>query len=167
MHLRVVALVLGLGACNSASRPSTVETTSASVTSIARHETYSVTVADHPPPGYEPTASLAEPLARLRRDVDTELQRRGYTPVNDGELVVRIAAGARTVAREPRGRNAAFGAPSTPSTESQLVVDVFDRASGTNVLHGVVPDVPPGEPRDERIAAAVSRIFASVPRQQR
>src|SRR4051812_24712742 len=103
------ALVLIISACGGASGSSSpnVRTSGADVSSLARYATYTLAEAESAPTGYTPAPARPELLARIRQQVDAELRKKGYTPAANGELVVRISTGRRTIEEQPSGRSAA------------------------------------------------------------
>jgi len=167
MGCRIAFVVLALAAC-SGPELSVAHTTGAEVSSLSTYATYTHQDAQYAPEGFAPGPLRAEVLDRVRRDVDAELGRRGYRVAADGQLVVRISTGARTIEKQPTGALAAAGASEIEQTEGGLVIDIFDRASGRSVFHGFAHGVVQGEEvEDEQLASAVSKILEPVPRSTR
>lgn len=165
-----VASLIALAACGGSSTKTTsagsmrVKTTSADVSSLARHGTYSHAVAEHAPEGFAAGALRPDVLEAAQRDVDAEMQRRGYVSAENGELVIRISSGTRIVEDQPTGAAAAVGAPETKEKEGELVIDIFERASGKQLFHGFARDVLRRDTVDEgKIAKAVTKILERVP----
>ncbi len=161
----IFVLVLALAGCGAASGSPVVKTTGAEVSSISRYTTYTFALAEHAPEGYaRRMPPRPEVLEQVQRDVDAELQRRGYQPSPNGELVVRISTGSRIVEDQPTGGAAAVGAPAMEETEGALVIDIFERDSGRQLFHGFAHDVIRGEKvQNAQIAKAVSKILEKVP----
>lgn len=162
--------VAALAACGGSSSKTTsagsmrVKTTSADVSSLAGYTTYSHATAQNAPEGFTRGPLRPEVIEAARQDVDAELQKRGYVSADDGELVVRISSGSRVVEDQPTGAAAAVGAPATEEKEGELVIDIFERASGKQLFHGFARDVLRRDEIDERkIAKAVTKILERVP----
>lgn len=131
---------------------------------MTKFGTYSFATAENAPEGYTRRTPRPEVLETVQRDIDTELLRKGYSRAPNGELVVRISTGSRTIEDQPTGRQAAVGVPEKEETEGALVIDIFERDSGKQVFHGFAHDVVhDGKVEDAQIAKAVSKILAKVP----
>jgi hypothetical protein len=167
MSLRsvVISAVLALGACGGGSGSPVVHTSGAELESLGRYRTYAHATAQENPEGYAERGALrAEVLEKVRRDVDAELQKKGYAPDPNGELVVRISTGHRTTLEQPTGRSAAAGAPEKEQIEGALVIDILERASGKPLFHGFARDVVRGgKVEDAQIGQAVSKILEPIP----
>ena len=167
--MRVVILVTVLllsAACGLAGSAGTmtVKTSGAEVSSLARYKTYMHATAENSPEGYGRGPLRPVVLEKVRLDVDAQLQMKGYTLAEYGELVVRISTGRRTIEDQPSGGAALAGAPATLETEGALVIDIIERASGQQVFHGFARDVVRGnEVKDEQLVQAVSRIVEPIP----
>lgn len=160
---------LSSAACGGATTQSSsskmlVKTNGAVVSNVARHKTYSHETAAQPPVGYVPTRMTPAVLDKVRQDIDADLQRKGYVLANDGELVVRISQGVRSVREEPTGSSAVAGAPEIPDTRSALVIDVFERATNGHLFHGFArDDVDPTTIDEKKLNEAVTKILAPLP----
>lgn len=162
----VMALLLAsaCGASSGSSGSMTVKTTGAEISSLTRYRTYMHAIAENAPEGYARGALRPMVLEKAQRDVDAQLQTKGYQLAENGELVVRISSGSRTVADEPTGSAGLAGAPGKLESEGALVVDIFERGSGKQLFHGFARDVVHGgEVKDEQITRAVSKILEPVP----
>jgi hypothetical protein len=162
LDMALVAFLL-VGGCDTP-KPPTVTTSGAEVSSLTRYGTYSYAPAEeaYAPEGYARGSPSPELLDRVRRDVDAELQQKGYRYAENGELVVRISTGTRTVDRRiARGVR-------TLETQGALVIDILDRNSGAEIFHGLARDaIRNDKVDDEQIARAVSKVLEDVPRSAR
>lgn len=157
-------LAVACAGCAGANDTMKVKTTETTAASVARYRTYSKENAKLAPEGFEASPLSGEALGKIQGLIDDELTKRGYVPSSDGELVVRVSTGRRTVYKQPAGRAAVVGAPAEPGSQGQLVIDVFERATNQKVFHGfATDDVEPGRLDDAKLAEAVSRILADIP----
>jgi Domain of unknown function (DUF4136) len=141
-----------------------VKTNSAVVSSAAQYRTYSHETAAEAPAGYAPTSLTPEVLAKVRRRIDVEMEKKGYVLVPAGDLVVRISSGVRTTEDQPTGRAAAVGAPVEQDRLGALVIDIFDREHGGHLFHGYARDELRSEDLDEQqINGAVTKILEPLP----
>jgi hypothetical protein len=159
----LVAALYGCAGSSAVSPSATVHTSGAAIEVVPRHRTYRLTTALEAPEGYAKDASVPVVLGRVAQMVDGRMQLLGYQPANDGELVVRLAAGQRKVEAQPTGAMAAAGAPSTSATEGAIVVDLIEASSGRTLFHGLATDVLHGELTDAQIDEVTSRIMDAVP----
>lgn len=158
------AVTAALVGCAGASDTMKVETTETTAASVARHRTYTKENAQLAPEGFEASPLSIEARGKIQGMIDDQLIKRGYVPSDDGELVVRVSTGRRTVYKQPAGRAAVVGAPAEPESQGQLVIDIFERASNEKVFHGFATDeVETGKLDDAKLAEAVSRILADIP----
>jgi hypothetical protein len=166
--VRSAALVLVLTiAAAGCSRPAAsamaVKTSSAVVAGVAQHRTYSHEDSRFAPHGYR-AAFGPETVAKIRAQIDAEMQRRGYVLAGDGDLVVRLACGVRVASDTPTGAAAAAGAPSSEDTLGIIVVDIFERGGEGQLFHGYARDELRGATMKEaRIAEAVRKVLAPLP----
>lgn len=160
-----VTAVLLVAACGGSSGSTmTVKTTGADISSVANHRTYMHVTAESSPEGYARGPLRPVVLEKARRVVDAELQAKGYTLAENGELVVRISTGSRTVEEQPTGRAALAGASEKLEAEGALVIDILERGSEKPLFHGFAYDLMRGsEVKDEQLAQAVTKILAPVP----
>jgi len=140
-----------------------VKTNSAVVENVARHRTYSHETAALPPAGYAETALTPEVLAKVRRRIDVEMEKKGYVLVPSGDLVVRISSGVRIVDDQPTGTSAAVGAPEDRDRIGSLVIDIFDRANEGHLFHGYAKDEVHADANEEQIDRAVTKILEPLP----
>jgi Domain of unknown function (DUF4136) len=163
--LLLVAAVAAVAACGASSGSTmTVKTTGAEISSVAIYRTYTHATAETAPEGYARGPLRPVMLEKARGLVDAELQGKGYVLTENGELVVRLSTGRRTVEDQPVGRAAMAGAPATLETEGALVIDILERGTERKLFHGFASDVARGgDLKDEQLARAVSKILASVP----
>jgi len=164
--LAVVALAAAaVCSCHDAAQSTMqVKTNSAVVSNVARHRTYSHETAPRAPAGYETTAFTPELLGKVRRQIDVEMEKKGYVLVPSGDLVVRISSGVRTAEDQPTGSAAAAGAPGEQDRIGSLVIDIFDRANEGHLFHGYAKDeVHSAGATDDQIAAAVTKILEPLP----
>ena len=140
-----------------------VKTNSAAVSNVARYRTYSHETASLPPAGYAPTAFTPDVLAKVRRRIDVEMEKKGYVLVPSGDLVVRISSGVRTVEDQPTGTAAAAGAPVDHDQVGALVIDIFDRANEGHLFHGYAKDEVHADADDEQVDKAVMHILEPLP----
>jgi hypothetical protein len=144
-----------------------VKTTDAKVESVAMHKTYSHATAENAPSGYAAGEITPDVIERVRREVDTHLQQKGYVldAGGGGELIVRLSAGTREVANVPSGGAARIGAPVTYDTQRAIVIDILARAANETLFHGYArydADLSSMDPA--KVREAVARTLASVPR---
>lgn len=165
MRTLTLGVVLLVAACGGTSGSTmTVKTTGAEISSVANHRTYMHTTADNAPEGYARGSLRPVVLEKARQVIDTELQAKGYRLVDNGELVVRISTGTRTVEEEPSGRTSIAGAPERQEIEGALVIDILERGSEKPLFHGFAHDVMRGgELKDEQVTQAVTKMLAPVP----
>jgi hypothetical protein len=141
-----------------------VKTTGADVSSIPTHRTYVHAGAKYAPEGYGLPEGRPEIIEEIWRNIDAEMQRRGYELAEDGELIVRVSGGRRTYDKQPTGRAAAVGSTATEGTEGALVIDILERATGKELFHGYAHGVLPAERAEPaQVQKAVSKIMQSVP----
>lgn len=165
---RTLVLAVGLAlVVGCASKPTTtmrVKTSSAVVGTVAQHRTYSHETADQAPAGYVATTLTPEVLEKVRRQIDVEMEKKGYQLVPAGEVVVRISAGVREALDQPTGRAAVEGAPVERDRVGSLVIDVFERSSEGHLFHGYARDEIYGNgPKDAQIQEAVRKILEPLP----
>jgi hypothetical protein len=158
--------LLVLGGCNKTPDSTLqVKTHSAVVKNVARYRTYSHETAALPPQGYAVNRFTPEVLDAARREIDVEMQKRGYIRAEaNGDIVVRISSGVRTVEEEPTGSTARAGAPVMTDRIGALVVDVFDRQNQGHLFHGYAKDEMRGEKMsDTQIKTQVTKILEPLP----
>lgn len=164
--LPVVALSLAvLGGCHTdPGSTMRVKTNAGVVSNVARYRTYSHETSSKPPQGYA-AQFTPEVLAKVRQDIDVEMQKRGYMLAEtNGDLVVRISGGVRLVQDEPTGSAALAGAPVELDRVGALVVDIFDRQNQGHLFHGYARDELRGQSAtDAQIRSAVTKILEPLP----
>lgn len=162
-----VLLIAPIAACGGASGSTgamKVTTSGAEISSVARFRTYTLAAAENAPEEYARGALTPAAVEKVTRGVDAELAAKGYVRADDGELVVRISTGRRSVEVQPTGSASLAGAPEQIKTEGALVIDIFERESGRPLFHGYARDiVQGGEVKDGQIAEAISKILEPVP----
>ncbi|MDB4933362.1 MAG: hypothetical protein JWP87_334 [Labilithrix sp.] len=156
-----------------------VKTTGAEIASVSAHRTYMHATSESSPDGYQPVV-----VERTRRLIDAQLQAKGYVLTENGELVVRISTGGRSL-ESPQNQSSYAGPQSTlagdsstvaggssspaarPSDlaiEGALVIDILERGSKKQLVHGLASDLlRAGNVSDEQLAEAVTQILAPVP----
>jgi hypothetical protein len=154
----------GVVGCNTPGNTMQVKTNSGVVSNVARYRTYSHANAALAPAGYSSTAYTPEVLDKVRARVDFEMEKRGYTLVPAGDLVVRISSGVRTKVDEPTASANAAGAPLKRETIGGLAIDIFDRENEGHLFHGFARDeINAKSLTDQQISAAVETILEPLP----
>lgn len=145
-----------------------VTTHGAVVASMASHKTYAYEAVAPAPPGTAHWAGAATAIDTVKRCIDRELQARGYVLDPQPGLLVRISIGTHQVHDEPTGSAATNNAPPTTDDMTRLHIDVFDRANGGHLFHGIARDeLQSPEPDPEQLAMQVRLILEPVPRAAR
>ena len=155
--------LLFLGAC--AGADVRVETAGLDRARFATFTSFSVvTAADAPPTGYAAGNATPDVLALATNDVAAELSRRGYQR-NDqsSDLIVRVAAGSRTVLESPTGSQARLGVPVMKDTERAIVIDVIARSTSESVFHGVARYDAARDADPSKVHETISKIVAEIP----
>lgn len=161
-----LAMAVLVAACSSTG-PQKVKTTGkAQSAELTHYRTYAQETAQEAPVGYELTSLAPEAEQEIRESVDEELAKRGYVqaPPGQADLVVRSASGWRKIEKAPTGQALIVGAPETEETQAELVIDIFDRATGDKVFHGFArEEVEPGKVKGKKISHTVSKVLEKVP----
>lgn len=145
-----------------------VTTNGAVVASMANHKTYAFESVAPAPPSSVQWTGAAGAIQSIKTNVDREMQGRGYVLDPEPGLVIRISIGTHQQRDDATGSAAVFDAPSTTDQMIQLHIDVFDRANGGHLFHGVAKDeLHSPEPEAEQLAKQVRLIFEPVPRSAR
>jgi hypothetical protein len=165
-----IAIVTALAAVTAAcGNKVQVKTTSADVSSIARNRTYAHDPADGTPPGSSDPARAQQLLETARKQIDGELQRKGYALAAPGEadMIVRVTSAVRQVVDEPTGAMAAAGAPGELDTVGSLSIEIVERASRESLFRGVAKkEIHTRRVAENEVAAAVTEILEKVPASQ-
>ena len=141
-----------------------VTTTGGEMPNIAQHRTYTHASAKNSPEGWGMIEGKPEVVEAVWREVDAEMQKKGYELSENGDLIVRLAGGRRTYDKEPTGKAAAVGSPATEEVEGALVVDIFERGTGKQLFHGYAHGaLPDDKPQPDQIRKALDKMFEDVP----
>jgi hypothetical protein len=144
-----------------------VQTTSAGAAVFAPFRTFGFRLAGEPSPPYELSARSFEVERRVRDLVASELARKGYSETGpDADLLVRISSGTvREDKPEPITTSGGTENESQPTTEDEIVVDAFDRATAQQVWHGTAQaEVDPQRINEPALQADVRQMLTPFPR---
>lgn len=138
---------------------------------FAQYRTYSFGVPEAAPVGYALTARSVEVERRLQPLIAAALEQKGYVASagREGDMVVRFASGARerVVKRLSRMATAAGESAHHDYVEGDIVVDVFDGASRSQVFHGSASaEVDSVAIDDQLLGRAVRDMLATFPEER-
>jgi hypothetical protein len=161
MRCVTLALVSTLSACsaNTSEPPAAASSIGSLRADFTRYRTFTFGPANPPAAGYQVTPRSLEVLRRLAPIVQASLEKRGYTPSSEGDLIVKISAGTDTNAGER------LYSEDPPRTFVGFIgLDAYDRVTGATIWHGTgTAEVEPELVDDRLLTRGVERMLSNFP----
>jgi hypothetical protein len=160
MKAFALALIASTAACHAMAAPAPATYALAVPGTFARYRTFSFGVDGQPPPGYEVSQRSLEAGRRARQLVVASLSSKGYAEDRaNADFIVRLSSG------EQETSPVDFEDYHVPSTDQVSVsVDVYEAATGSQVLHGsTIADVDGSKVDGALLASSVAGMLAEVP----
>lgn len=167
--LATFAVVLGLAAAAACggTKPQVATTGSASAAGVARFKSYVMEIAETPPQGYSPAKRSKVVLEMARPKIEAELTKKGYVAASseaEADLVVRVAAGVKTIVDQPTGAAQIAGADADADEVSTLAINILDRKTKESLFAGSAKkEIHSRTVKDADVTTAVTGILEPVP----
>ncbi len=168
MDRRTVGAVLGLflfAGCLAGCAPITIHTVQNRKVSLAGHHTFSFGRPEQAPPGFHRTALSPEVYDRIKPQLRSLLEAKGYHAVESGgDFVVHAGSGVHIHESIPDPAMDIDADVEVHYTEGTLSIDVFDAATKALAWHGSsLAAITPGHLDPQLLSASLAKIMDRFP----